>query len=190
MFFEVLRLRGIIPVLDLKILSVQPSVCSKGEAQMHDTESLLREYAKEITEIIEATKSDPGNDLVRTEIAAALAESLNRQKKRAGKDLSVKDTDLYRLAQAVKEGRDEHERTLNVKRAFPRRWSIICDKYNFDWKISCKDLSAVRRKGPPRKRAKSPTGSIEGEIEGLEKTMKKLDEQIGELTEEIRKREE
>ena len=88
---------------------------------MYETDSLLHEYVKEITEIIEATKNDPGNDLVRTEIAAALAESLNKQKKKTGKDLSVKDTDLYRLAQAMKEGRNEHERTLNVKRTFPRR---------------------------------------------------------------------
>ena len=72
---------------------------------MYDTESLLQEYAEEITEVIEATRTDPGDDLVRTEIAAALAESLNKQKEKTGKDLSIKDTDLYRLAQAVKRGR-------------------------------------------------------------------------------------
>jgi hypothetical protein len=115
---------------------------------MYDTESLLQEYAEEITGIIEATRTDPGDDLVRTEIAAALAESLNKQKAKTGKDLSIKDTDLYRLAQAVKEGKDEHERMLNVKRAFPRRWSLIFDKYNFDWNVSRKDTKVERRKGP------------------------------------------
>jgi hypothetical protein len=157
---------------------------------MYETESLLREYAKEITEIIEATRTDPGNDLVRTEIAAALAESLNKQKTKTGKDLSIKDTDLYKLAQALKEGNDENERMLNVKRAFPRRWSLIFDKYNFDWNVSREDVKTVRRKGPSRKKEKSSTGSVEGEIKGLERTMKRLDEAVEELTGEIRKHEE
>jgi hypothetical protein len=135
---------------------------------MYDTESLLQEYAQEITEIIEATGTDPGDDLVRTEIAAALAESLNEQKTKTSQDISIKDTDLYRLAQAVKEGKDEHERMLNVKRAFPRRWSLIFDKYNFDWNISRKDIKVERRKGPSKKIAENPAGTTEGEIEGPE----------------------
>jgi hypothetical protein len=157
---------------------------------MYDTESLLQEYAEEITRIIEATRTDPGDDLVRTEIAAALAESLNKQKTKTGKDISIKDTDLYRLAQAVKEGKDERERMLNVKRAFPRRWSLIFDKYNFDWNVSYRVMKVERRKGPSKKIGESPTGSVEGEIEGLERTMKKLDEHVEELTGEIRKHEE
>ena len=154
---------------------------------MYEKESLLREHAKEITEIIEATREDPENEEIRAEIAATLSDSLNRKKMRAR---SVKDTDLYRLAQAVKQAGDQQECAELVKRAFPRRWSIIFEKYNFDWKLSCRDMRPTRRKEPPTKMAEGPISGIEEEVQSLEKTMKELDEHVGELTKEIRKHEE
>jgi hypothetical protein len=100
---------------------------------------------------------------------------------------SVKDTDLYRLAQAVKQAGDQQECAELVKRAFPRRWSIIFEKYNFDWKLSCRDMRPTRRKEPPTKMAEGPISGIEEEVQSLEKTMKELDEHVGELTKEVRK---
>ena len=50
---------------------------------MDEKESFLREHAKEITEIIEATGEDPENVEVRAEIAAALSASLHSKKMRA-----------------------------------------------------------------------------------------------------------
>jgi site-specific recombinase XerD len=140
---------------------------------MYEKDSFLREHAKEITEIIEATGEDPENEEVRAEIAAALSASLHSKKMRAR---SVKDTDLYRLAQAVKQAGGEQECVELVKRAFPRRWSVIFEKYNFAWKFSCRETRPTRRKEPPKKTAKSPTSGIEEEIQGLETTMKELDE--------------
>jgi NTP pyrophosphatase (non-canonical NTP hydrolase) len=154
---------------------------------MYEKESLLREHAKEITEIIEATREDPENEEIRAEIADALSDSLNKKKMRAR---SVKDTDLYRLAQAVKQAGDQQECAELVKRAFPRRWSIIFEKYNFDWKFSCKEMKPTRRKEPAKKMAEGPINGIEEEVQGLERTIKELDEHVGELTKEIRKHEE
>jgi hypothetical protein len=154
---------------------------------MYEEESFLREHAEEITEIIGATREDPENEEIRAEIAATLSDSLHRKKMRAR---SVKDTDLYRLAQVVKQAGDEHECAELVKRVFPRRWSIIFEKYNFAWKFSCKEVRQTGRKKPAKKTAKSPTSGIEAEIQGLETTMKELDEHVGELTKEIRKHEE
>ena len=152
---------------------------------MYDQESFLREHAKEITEIIEAMTESPENEEIRGAIASALLNSLQREQMRAR---SVKDTDLYRLAQAVKQAGDEQECAELVKRAFPRRWSIIFEKYNFAWKFSCR--APTRRKKPPKKMAERPMSGIEKEVQGLEKTVKELDEHVGELTEEIRKHEE
>ncbi len=154
---------------------------------MYEKESFMREHAGEITEIIEATREDPENEEIRAEIAATLLDALHRKKMRAR---SVKDTDLYRLAQAVKQAGDEHECAELVKRVFPRRWSVIFEKYNFAWKFSCKETRQTGWKKPPKKKAKGSTSGIEEEIEVLETTMKELDEHMGELTKEIRKREE
>jgi hypothetical protein len=154
---------------------------------MYDKESFLREYEKEITEIIEATKEDPENEEIRAEIAATLSDSLNRKKMRAR---SVKDTDLYRLAQVVKQAEGEHECAELVRRAFPRRWSIIFEKYNLAWKFSCRERRPARGKEPSKKVAEGPMSGIEEEVQGLEKTMKELDEHVGELAREIRKHEE
>jgi hypothetical protein len=152
---------------------------------MDEKDSFLRDHAKEITEIIEATREDPENEQIRAEIAAALLDSLHRKKMRAR---SVKDTDLYRLAQAVKQAGTEEECAELVKGAFPRKWSIIFEKYNFAWKFSCRGPTGWKE--PPNKTAESPTSGIEEEILGLETTMKELDEHVGELTKEIRKHEE
>jgi len=149
---------------------------------MDEKESFLREHAKEITEIIEATKEDPENEEIRAEIAAALLDSLHMRKMRAR---SVKDTDLYRLAQAVKQARSEEECAELVKRAFPRRWSIIFEKYDFAWKLPCR--APTRRKKPPKKMAEGPISGIKKEIQSLEETVKELDEHVGELTKEIGK---
>jgi len=154
---------------------------------MDEKDSFLREHAKEITEIIEATRENPENEQIRAEIAAALLDSLHRKKMKAR---SVKDTDLYRLAQAVKQAEGEQGCAELVKRAFPRRWSIIFEKYKFAWKFSCREIRPTRRKEPPKRTAKSLTSEIEEEIQGLETTMKELDEHVGELAREIRKHEE
>ena len=154
---------------------------------MYEKESLLREYAKEITEIIEATREDPENEEIRADIAATLSDSLNKKKMRAR---SVKDTDLYRLAQVVKQAGGEQECAELVKRAFPRRWSIIFERYNFAWKFSCRDIKPTRRKEPPKKVVEGPISGMEEEVQGLEKTMKELDDRVGELTKEIRKHDE
>jgi len=152
-----------------------------------DNESFLREHAKEIAEIMEAMREEPDNEGIRAEIAAALSDSLDRKKMRAR---SVKDTDLYKLAQVVKQAGGEQECAEAVKRAFPRRWSIIFEKYNFPWKFSCKETMPTRRKGPPKKMAEGPITGIEKEVQDLEKTVKELDEHVGELTKEIREHEE
>jgi len=152
---------------------------------MDEKESFLREHAKEITEIIEATKEDPENETIRAEIADALLQSLHRKKMRAR---SVKDTDLYKLAQAVKQAGGEQECAEVVRRVFPRRWSIIFEKYNFAWKFSCR--APARPRKPPKKMAEGPISGIEKEVQGLKKTVKELDEHVGELTKEIRKFEE
>jgi len=151
---------------------------------MYEEESFLREHAREITEIIEATKENIENQEIRAEIAATLSDSLNRKNMRAR---SVKDTDLYKLAQVVKEAGDEQECAILVKRAFPRRWSVIFEKYNFAWKFSCREMRPTRRKKSPKKTAEGPTSGIEKGVQGLEKTMKELDEHVGELAKEIRK---
>jgi hypothetical protein len=108
---------------------------------MDRKDPFLREHAKEITEIIEATREDPENEVVRAEIAAALSASLHCKKMRAR---SVKDTDLYRLAQAVRQAGGEQECVELVKRAFPRRWSVIFEKYNFAWKFFCRETRPTR----------------------------------------------
>jgi hypothetical protein len=146
-----------------------------------DNESFLREHAKEIAEIMEAMREEPDNEGIRAEIAAALSDSLDRKKMRAR---SVKDTDLYKLAQVVKQAGGERECAEAVKRAFPRRWSIIFEKYNFPWKFSCRETM------PPKKMAEGPITGIEKEVRDLEKTVKELDKHVGELTKEIREHEE
>jgi hypothetical protein len=118
---------------------------------MDEKNSFLREHAKEITEIIEATKEDPENEEIRAEIAAALIDSLHSKKVRAR---SVKDTDLYRLAQAVRQAGGEQECVELVKRAFPRRWSIIFEKYKFAWKFSCRQIRPEGGRGRQRRRRK------------------------------------
>ncbi len=149
---------------------------------MHEEAALLRDHGREITEIIEATKEDSEDRGVREEVAAALAHSLNEEEKSRG-TRSIESTDLYRLAQAVRQARDERECAILVKKAFPAEWSIIFEKYDFNWKFSCRDVEAAKKttQGP---------GGIEEEIEELEETVKELDEHVAELAEEIRKHDE
>jgi hypothetical protein len=154
---------------------------------MYEKELFLREHAREITEIIEATSEDPENEEIRAEIATTLSNSLNRKQMRAR---SVKDTDLYRLAQAVKQAADEHECAELVKRAFPRRWSIIFEKYNLAWRFPCKTTKQTTRRGPSKETAKAPTSGVEKEVQGLEKSMEELDKHVEELTKEVRKHDE
>lgn len=149
---------------------------------MHEDEALLREHGRQITEIIEATRDDPEDPEVREEVAAALACSLKEEENSRG-TRSIEDTDLYRLAQAIRRAVDERECAILVKQAFPAEWSIIFEKYDFNWKFSCRNVEA------PMKTTGDSSG-IKEEIEELEETVKELDEHVVELAEEIRKHEE
>ena len=154
---------------------------------MYDKASLLREHAKEITEIIEATKEDSEDEAIRAEIAAALSASLNRKKMSTQ---SIKDMDLYRLAQAIKQAGSGQECTELLKRTFPGSWSIIFEKYNFAWRFPWREMKQTRQKELPKKMAEGLISGMEEEVQDLEKSIKELDEHIGELTKEIRKHKE
>lgn len=151
----------------------------------YDQEQVMREHAREIDIIMKATRASPGDEQERRTVAAALAYSLARAKKRTGKDPSVEDTDLYKLAETIREANNEEECVTAIKRAFPRRWSIILEKYDLDWKIpECKALARTRK-------AKSRRSTrIKAKVENVEKKVKELDRHIEDLAEEIRKHEE
>ncbi len=151
----------------------------------YDEEQVMREHAKEIDIIMKATKAGPGDEQERRTVASALAYSLASAKKRTGKDPSVEDTDLYKLAEAIREANNQEECVTAIKRAFPRRWSIILEKYELDWKIpECKALLRARKATNRR------STRIEAEVENVEEDIKELDRHIEELAEEIRKHEE
>jgi hypothetical protein len=151
---------------------------------MVSKEEYTRQYAKEITEIIEATTADPEDTDARFTIAEALAYSLDQAKSKTGKDQSVKDTDLYKLAEVMKHAGSQEECAMALKRAFPRRWSTILEKYNFNWKISCTPIIAGK------KLRKAPLDQFEEKVEDLEKIVKDLEGEVGELKQEVRKYEE
>lgn len=148
-------------------------------------EQVMREHAREIDVIMQATRAGPADEQERRTVASALAYSLAIAKKRTGKDPSVEDTDLYKLAEAIRESNNQEECVTAIKRTFPRRWSVILEKYELDWKIpECKEVLRARK-------AKNRQSSrIEAEVENVEKDVKELDRHIEELVEEVRKRKE
>ncbi len=149
----------------------------------YDVTHVMREYTKEIDFIMTATRAGPEDVQERGKVASALTYSLAAAKKRTGKTTSVEDTDLYKLAQAIREAGSQEDCAAAVKRAFPRRWSIIFERYDLDWKIP--ECKTALRAGKAKKRR--PSG-IEAEVETLEKDVKGLDRDLEALTKQIRNR--
>jgi len=151
----------------------------------YDEERVMQEHAKEIDIIMKATRADPADEQARRTVASALAYSLASAKKRTGRDPSVEDVDLYRLAEAIREANNQEECVTAIKQAFPRRWSTILERYDLDWKIpECKTM-LLAWKAKNRRSTR-----IEAEVENLEKNVKELDRHVEELAEDVRKHEE
>jgi hypothetical protein len=161
-------------------------LCAGEEISMgYDEERVMQEYTREIDIIMKATRADPADEQARRTVASALVYSLASAKKRTGRNPSVADADLYKLAEAIGEANNKKECVTAIKRAFPRRWSTILGKYDFDWKIP--ECKATLLAGKARNRRST---RIEAEVENLEKNVKELDRHLEELAEEVRKHEE
>lgn len=158
---------------------------SKGEIDMaYNVERVMQKYAKEIDFIMTATKVGPADVRERERVTSALKYSLAVARNEAGQNPSAEDTDLYKLAEAIRLANNQEECVAAIKRAFPCSWSIILETYDLDWKIP--ECKTMLRAGRTRHHPSSRIGS---EVETLEQDVKALDRHLEELAEEVRKRE-
>ena len=121
----------------------------------YDVTHVMREYTKEIDFIMTATRAGPEDVQERGKVASALTYSLAAAKKRTGKTTSVEDTDLYKLAQAIREAGSQ-ELAAAVTSGLSRAGGA---SYSRDTISTGRSLSARPRSGPERRRNAVRAGS-------------------------------
>ncbi len=151
----------------------------------YDRESILQQYPKEITHILKATTADPKDETARLKVATTLARALSFTKIRTGEDRTPQDTEVYKVAAAIRQAKDREQFKTLLRQAIPKPKPHILKKYNLAWNVPWLTEQEQEEK-PRRRRARKAEVSesvpdINTRIDVLEAAIKQIQSQLSDL---------
>jgi hypothetical protein len=153
----------------------------------YDRESILQQYPKEITHILKATTADPKDEAARLKVATTLARILSFTKIRTGEDRTPQDTEVYKLAAAIRQAKSQEQFEMALQQAIPKAKSRILEKYNLAWNVPwLTEEEQWQEKKPRGRRARKtemsePTQDVNARIDALEKAVDQIQSQLSDL---------
>ena len=116
----------------------------------YDRESILQQYPSDITDILKATTANPKDDAARLKVATTLARALSFTKIRTGEDRAPQDTEVYKLAAAIRQAKNQEQFDELFRQSVPKVKPHILEKYNLAWDLPW--LTGQGEEKKPRKR--------------------------------------
>jgi outer membrane murein-binding lipoprotein Lpp len=153
----------------------------------HDRESILQQYRKEITHILKATTADPKDEAARLKVATTLARVLSFTKIRTGEDRTPKDTEVYKVAAAIRRAKSREQFETALQQAIPKAKSRILEKYNLAWNLPwLTEQEQWQEKKPRGRRARKtevsePVPDINARIDVLEEAVNQIQSQLSDF---------
>ena len=153
----------------------------------YDRGSILQQYPKEITHILKATTADPKDEAARLKVATTLARALSFTKIRTGEDRTPQDTEVYKVAAAIRQAKNQEQFETLLQQAIPKAKSRILEKYNLAWNLSwAPEQEEGQRKKPRKRRARKAEVSeaapdINARIDALEEAVNQIQDQLSDL---------
>jgi hypothetical protein len=156
----------------------------------HDRESILQQYRKEITHILKATTANPKDEVARLKVATTLARVLSFTKIRTGEDRTPQDTEVYKVAAAIRQAKSREQFETALQQAIPKAKSRILEKYNLAWNLPwLTEQEQWQEKKPRGRRARKVEVSkpvpavpdIDTRIDALEKAMNLIQSQLSDV---------
>jgi hypothetical protein len=153
----------------------------------YDRESILQQYPKEITHILKATTADPKDEAARLKIATTLARVLSFTKIRTGEDRTPQDTEIYKVAAAIRQAKNQEQFETALQQLVPKAKSRILEKYNLAWNLPwLTEQEEGQEKKPRRRRARKievsePVPDINARIDALERAVSLIQGQLSDL---------
>ena len=152
-----------------------------------DRESILQQYPKEITDILKATTADPKDEAARLKVATTLARALSFTKIRTGADRTPQDTEVYKLAAAIRQAKSQEQFETLLQQAIPKVKSRILEKYSLAWSLPWLTKQEEGQESRPRRRRArkaevgGPVPEINARIDALEKAVNHIQSQLSDL---------
>ncbi len=148
-------------------------------------ESILQQYPSDITDILKATTANPKDAAARLKVATTLARALSFTKIRTGEDRTPQDTEVYKLAAAIRRAKSQEQFYEMLEQAIPKAKSRILEKYNLAWNLPWSTEEGQEKK-PRRRRVRSaevsePVPDINARIDALEKVVDEIRGQLSDL---------
>jgi outer membrane murein-binding lipoprotein Lpp len=151
----------------------------------YDRESILQQYPKEITHILKATTADQKDEAARLKVATTLAKALSFTGIRTGENRTPQDTEVYKLAAAIRRAKSREQFETALQQAIPKAKSRILEKYNLVWNLPWsteREQGQESRKRRTRKAEVSePVPDVNARIDALENAMKQIRSQLSDL---------
>jgi hypothetical protein len=153
----------------------------------YDRESILRQYPSDITDILKATTAHPKDETARLKVATTLARALSFTKIRTGEDRTPQDTEVYKLAAAIRQAKSQEQFDELLQQLVPKAKSRILEKYNLAWNLPwLSEQEQGQEKKPRRRRARKaevsePVADVNARIDALEKVMDQVRSQLSDL---------
>ncbi len=153
----------------------------------YDRESVLQQYPSDITDILKATTADPKDKAARLKVATTLARVLSFTKRRTGEDRTPQDTEVYKLAAAIRQAQSREQFDALLPQMVPKAKSGILEKYNLTWSLPWLHEQEQAREKKPRGRRPKKTAAAEvvpdinARIGALERAMDLIQGQLSEL---------
>ncbi len=156
----------------------------------YDRGSILQQYPKEITNILNATTADPKDETARLKVATTLARGLSFTKIRTGEDRTPADTELYKLATVIRQAKSREQFDELLRQSIPKVKSHILEKYNLSWNLPWPtEQEEGQEKKPRRRRAKEVEASeptpaapdINARIDAIEEAVSQIRSQLSDL---------
>jgi hypothetical protein len=151
----------------------------------YDRESILQQYPKEITHILKATTADPKDDEARMNVATTLARVLSFTKRRTGEDRTPRDTEVYKVAAAVRQAKGQEQFEALLQQIVPKVKSGVLKKYNLAWNVPWsteqEEEKPRRRRGKKAEVSEAVVPDINARIDALEKAINLIQSQLSDL---------
>ncbi len=124
----------------------------------YDRESILQQYPSDITDILKATTANPKDEAARLKVATTLARALSFTKIRTGEDRAPQDTEVYKLAAAIRQAKNQEQFDELFRQAVPKVKPHILEKYNLVWDLPWSTGQGEEKK-PRRRRTRKAEAS-------------------------------
>jgi DnaJ-domain-containing protein 1 len=153
----------------------------------YERQSILQQYPKEITNILKATTADPKDEAARLKVATTLARALSFAKIRTGEDRTPQDTEVYKLAAAIRQAKSQEQFEAALEQLIPKVKSHILEKYNLAWNLPWLAEQEQGQEKKPRKRRTRKTEASEAALDinarigALEKVMDQIQSQLSDI---------